>query len=393
MVISGEASGDAIAAGLVTALKQHAPEPLTFFGVGGAQVREAGVETVFDFSSNAVFGLEALKRLGEYRARLGELLKLAVARRPDAIICVDFGGFNSRFAGLVREHVATARDDWKPKIVQLVSPQVWASRPWRADKIARNVDLLLTIFPFEKAWYAQRVPHLEVEFVGHPIVDRYVGTVSKDRFTSPTIATEHPCLVVLPGSRPSELKRHLPVLNKALRIIRHQKPGTRVAMVLSAALADVAKEIGLPDGVKVRSTGLAEALATADAAIAKSGTITLECAYFGVPTVAMYKTSWATYALAKRLLNVRWIAMPNILANEEVFPEFVQGAATSESIARATLEFLNDTGRRNWVKAKLRDIALSLGDPGASQRAAEAILRLISGTGKTQRMATEQQDA
>ena len=378
MVITGEASGDMLAAELVTALREKSSSPQKFFGVGGAQVRDAGVETVFDFSQNAVFGLEALKRLGEYKARLQQLLALAIERRPDALICVDFGGFNSRFAQTVKEHVrGQGETAWHPKIIQFVSPQVWASRPWRANKLARNVDLLLTIFPFEKAWYAQRVPQLRVEFVGHPIVDRYARDIPNERFAAGRMPGANPRLVIFPGSRPSELKRHLPVLSEALAQIRAVKPGIRATMILGETLMPAAKQFGLPEGVEVRSANLAGALAEADVAIAKSGTITLECGFFGVPTVVMYKTSWATYALGKSLVNVKWVAMPNLLANEEVFPEFIQGQATSDNIAGATLELLDDAARRNWVKTKLKEIASSLGGPGASRRAAEMILSLV----------------
>ena len=183
--------------------------------------------------------------------------------------------------------------------------------------------------------------------------------------------------MIFPGSRPSELQRHLPVLSEALEKIRAQEPGVRTTMIIGESLIERARQIGLPANVEVRSSDLAGALANADVAIAKSGTITLECAFFGVPTVAMYKTSWPTYAIAKSIVSVKWIAMPNLLANEEVFPEFVQGAATAENIARATLEFLNDSTRRNWVKGKLKEIVSSLGEPGASRRAAEMILSLM----------------
>jgi len=293
---------------------------------------------------------------------------------------VDFSGFNRRFAHAVKQHVAheeaAASGGWNPKIIQYVSPQVWASRPRRADKLAEDVDLLLAIFPFEKDWYARRAPEMRVEFVGHPVVDRYAGAARQ--MASDVPVHEPPRLVVLPGSRPSELKRHLPVLSEALRQIRARKPGLQVTMVMPQGLIARAREIGVPPDVDLRSTGLAEALAGADAAIAKSGTITLECAYFGVPTVAFYKTSWATYELARRIVSVQWVAMPNILANEEVFPEFVQDKASAENIARTTLEFLDNVARRTYVKTRLKEIVSGLGTPGASHRAAEAILKLVT---------------
>lgn len=377
MFIAGEASGDALGAELVLALRQRlSGREAKVFGVGGPQMQAAGVELIFDFTQNAVFGLEAFTRLLEFRRRFKHLLQVAIERTPDAIVCVDFAGFNRRFARAVKDHVRQRRGspgNWEPKIIQYVSPQVWASRPGRADKLAKDIDLLLAIFPFEKAWYARRTPNLRVEFVGHPMIDRYA---EKLPVTEKSFSSDAPTIVVLPGSRPTELKRHLPIMNEVLRLIRAAKPNARAVMVLSERMTAMARELGLPKEIEVQSS-LADALVGADLAIAKSGTVTLECAYFGVPTVVMYKTSMATYAIAKRIVNVKWVAMPNILADEEVVPEFVQGDATPANIARAALELLNDGTRRTTVKAKLRSIAVSLGAAGASRRAAEEIVRLI----------------
>ncbi len=375
MVIAGEASGDMLGAELVTALRGVLSErqmEAKFFGVGGERLAAAGVEVLFDFARNAVFGLEVWRRIFEFKQRFDALLKVAVERRPDLILCVDFGGFNRRFARAVKKHVRRAGAGWNPKVVQYVSPQVWASRPGRAEKMARDVDLLLAIFPFEKDWYARRVPGFAVEFVGHPVVDRYAGLVP-DRGGVVEKGTR---LVVLPGSRPSELRRHLPILADALREIRAAVPEVSVAMVMPESLVPAARAIGLPEGVELRAD-LAATLAASDVAIAKSGTITLECAMFELPTVAFYRTSVLTYAIASRIVNLKWIAMPNILANAEVFPEFVQSEATSGNIARAALEFLNDAARRRTVQTKLREIVASLGGPGASRRAAEAVAKLL----------------
>jgi lipid-A-disaccharide synthase len=384
MLIAGEASGDALGAELVLALRKKlepertAPGQFKFLGVGGPQMQAAGVEVIFDFTRNAVWGLEALKQLFEFRRRFKQLLRVAIERQPDAIICIDFAGFNRRFAQAVKKHLSTQAGSngagpWSPRIVQYVSPQVWASRPRRADSLAQAVDLLLTIFPFEKAWYAGRVPALPVTFVGHPMIDRYANKVPR---SEKPFAGDAPSVVLLPGSRPTELKRHLPIMLETLQLPRQAKPAIRPVMVLSKPLADLARQLGLPSEVKVQAD-LAEALREADLAIAKSGTVTLECAYFGVPAVIMYQTSALTYAIGKRIVNVKWVAMPNILANEEVLPEFLQNEATAANIGRAALELLNDAERRNNVKAKLRQVAASLGLPGASRRAAEEILGLL----------------
>ena len=381
MLIAGEASGDTLGAELITALRAQltAAVPTTdappqFFGAGGPLMAAAGMELIFDFTQRAVFGLEALKRLGEFRQRLLHLKQLAVERRPDVIVCVDFAGFNRRFAHAVKEHVRNAGGGWNPKIVQYVSPQVWASRPSRADKMAKDIDLLLAIFPFEKDWYARRTPQLRVEFVGHPMIDRYAGQVPERGSQWPG---DRPCLVLLPGSRPGELKRHLAVMLETLRLIRKKKPGAQAVMVLSDRMATLARTMGLPSDVEVQSN-LAAALAQADLALAKSGTVTMECAHFRVPTVVMYKVSLLLLVVARMIMTVKWITMTNILANEEVFPEFQQGRATPENLARAALELLTDPARRTTVQMKLEKVATSLGEPGASRRAAEQIIRLLA---------------
>ena len=180
MLIAGEASGDLLAAELVSALRApssilHPPSSPVFFGAGGAKMAAAGVELAFDLTQHSVIGFsDVLKNYFKFRRLFNQLLALAIERKPDVVIGVDFGGFNLRFGHAVREYL---RDNpfskWNPKIVQFVSPQVWASRPGRADLLAADYDLLLSIFPFEKAWYARRAPKLRVEFVGHPMIGRF----------------------------------------------------------------------------------------------------------------------------------------------------------------------------------------------------------------------------
>lgn len=394
MLIAGEPSGDLLAAELVRALKeappvQAIPFPPTFFGAGGPQMAAQGVELALDLTRHSVIGVsDALKKYREFKDIFDRLFALALERQPDAIICVDFSGFNRRFARAIKEHVRTLRgsfNNWEPKIVQYVSPQVWASRPGRAFQLARDVDLLLSIFPFERDWYARRVPRLKVEFVGHPMVDRHEIAERRTRnaeqasafdVTSATV----PNILLLPGSRAGELKRHLPVMVDAAKHINAARPA-RFRMVLPndalGALAEPCKA-QLHD-LQLQIGGLARALAEADLAITKSGTITLECAFFGVPAVVFYKTSWPTYLAGRVAVNVRHLAMPNLLAGEDLYPEFIQHHATGENIARAALELLNNTAGRNAMKARLSGVIQSLGEPGASQRAAELVLSLLDG--------------
>lgn len=387
MFIAGESSGDMLAAELVSALKQelgprhesrstnHSPQ---FFGAGGAKMAAAGVELAFDMTQHSVIGpWDALKSYGKFRRLFERLVALAFAQRPDVIVCVDFSVFNHRFAERIRWELEVRRathGNWKPRIVKYVSPQVWASRPGRARSMPRLFDLLLTIFPFEKAWYARRVPELKVEFVGHPAVDRF----NVERSTL-NIERSQNSVLLLPGSRVGELKRHLPVMLAALEKIRAANQNVEARMVLpNESLLQLARELGAPADLKTQVGDLPAALAFATVAIASTGTVTMECAWFGLPAIAMYKTSWSTFQIGKRIIQVKFLAMPNILADEAIYPEFIQDDATPENLSRAALELLGDPTRLESIRQKLGKVTSSLGGPGASRRAAQAVLRLMN---------------
>jgi lipid-A-disaccharide synthase len=380
MLIAGEASGDLLAAELVAALRA-APEmradPFAprFFGAGGPRMAAAGVELAFDLTQHSVIGIsEVLKKYFEFRRLFHQLFQLALDRQPDVIIGVDYGGFNLRFARAIKQYVRRHRGEfknWNPRLVQYVSPQVWASRPGRASRMARTHDLLLSIFPFEKDWYAQRVPKLRVEFVGHRLAE------PANRNPNPESGPSAP-LVLLPGSRPDELRRHLPLLLQALALLRQDAPSLTAKMVVpNEAAAAQAKGTGLPAGLDIQIGNLPAALAQGDVAITKSGTVTLECAAHGVPAVVFYKTSWPTYLIGRQIVKVKYLAMPNLLAGREVYPEFIQNAATPATIAAAAFDLLCDAARRDAIKQQLRQVIESLGQPGANTRAAAAILALF----------------
>jgi lipid-A-disaccharide synthase len=398
MLIAGEASGDLLAAELVKAIRAEFAsaaavptldyQPLStsleprFFGAGGPHMAAAGVELAFDMTDHAVIGLsDVLKNLLKFRSLLHQLYRLALEREPDAIICVDFAGFNLRFARAVRNYVRRHQDwfhDWNPKIIQYVSPQVWASRESRANNLARDYDLLLTTFSFEKDWYAKRVPQLNVEFVGNPILDRHAQSFSPQRAPNPTSGPTP--IVLLPGSRRGELRRHVPVMLEVAKRIREKEKAQFKMVLPNQSLVDYAATLGRFSDINLQTGGLDEALAGAELAITKSGTITVECACFGVPAVVFYKTSAFTYLVGRQLVKVRHIAMPNLLADEEIFPEFIQGDAIPERIAQAALELLQDEPRRQRIKTKLEEIVGALGGGGASQHAARAVVALVCGT-------------
>ena len=387
MLIAGEASGDMLAAELIKALRAASPSSLEFFGAGGPKMVEAGAELAVDMTAHSVIGLvEALKNYSQFKKIFNQLLELAVERKPEVIVCVDFSGFNRRFAHAVRERIrdhTSGAGNWNPKIVQFVSPQVWASRPGRAEKMGRDIDLLLCIFPFEKAWYAKRVPNLRVEFIGHPMVDRY-ARFTNDDLRMPTEpagessnAIRNSQILLLPGSRVGELKRHLPVMLDAAKQISANQPAEFKMILPDEKLKQLAQQCSaLLPNLEIQIGGLAESLPEATLAIASTGTVTMECAYFGVPTIAIYKSSWSTYQIGKRIIQVQFLAMPNLLANEMIFPEFIQHAATAENVSREAIELLKNSRRQGEIKVKLAKIIASLGSPGASGRAATAILNL-----------------
>ena len=391
MLIAGEASGDTIAAELVSALLAGSKQSgdgraLQFFGAGGPEMAAAGVELAFDLTQYSVVGIEdVLKNYFKFLRLFNQLLALAIERKPDAIIGVDFGGFNLRFGHAVKQYIRNNPfSKWDPKIIQFVSPQVWASRPGRANRLAADFDLVLSIFPFEKDWYAKRVPKLRVEFVGHPMVER-LSRSSRGNEAQIERKMEPPHvggyeILLLPGSREGELQKHLPVMLGALKLIQEKLPTAKAKMILpNEGLKELADRLSAPTAdFEFQIGNLPQALAETDLAIASTGTVTMECALLGVPTVTLYKTSWLNWEIAKRLVTVKWATMPNILANDEVYPEFIQSAATPENIAKVALELLQNESRRQKIKSQLATIVSSLGEAGASRRATAAILSLFS---------------
>ena len=383
MLVAGEASGDLLASELVFALREKLPDA-RFFGAGGPKMADAGVELAFDMTQHAATGIPTVGRFFQGRRQLNQLLTLAIDRKPDAVIGVDYGFFNLRFGHTIKQFV---RDNpfskWNPKIIQFVSPQVWASRPWRARQLEADYDLILSIFPFEKDWYAQRAPKLRVEFVGHPMIGRF--TNDDVRWTrrepeSASRADRKAQILLLPGSRAGELKRHLPVMLDAVELIQRKLPDIRVRMVLpNSELKGLAENLSEPPPrVEIQLNHLPEALAEADVVISKTGTVTMECAFFGVPAVTLYKKTLLDLAMALRVITVKTLTMPNLLAGEEVFPEFLQKAALPQNIAEAALDLLQNQPRRQTIKSQLAKVISSLGDPGACDRAATAILSLFS---------------
>lgn len=385
LMIAGEASGDLLGAELIESIRrQPGGDEVDFIGAGGPRMEAASLRPEFDLSEHAVVGIwEVLKNYFKFRRLFRHLLELATRREPDAIVLIDYPGFNLRFAKAIRRYNAQgdgAFREWQPKIICYVSPQLWAWKEGRVYQVAKDIDLMLSIFPFEKDWYAERVPSFAVEFVGHPLVDRYPAAKPAEKTVplDPDLFTEQPTVLLLPGSRRREIDKHLPVMLEAA-VIFSEKIKTRLRMVLpSEEMLDLARR-HIPTGTEIdlQTGGLAKALGQASLAIASSGTVTMECAWFRVPTVVLYKTSPLTHALGRALLKVPYLAMPNLLAGEELFPEFIQSAANADNLAEASLRLLRDKAERTRILDGLDRVATRLGKPGAAPRAAQAVLAIL----------------
>ncbi len=377
MLVAGEPSGDLLAAELVEALRtalarREAPAP-RFFGAGGPVMAAAGVELELDLTQYALIGIsDVLPNLWRLRRIQQRLLDLAVRQRPDVVVCIDYGGFNRRFAAAIRTRQGAG---WRPRVIQYVSPQVWASRPSRARTMARDLDLLISILPLERPWYAQRYPEFRVEFVGHPIVDRH-PTAGTDASPTPQ---GPPRVLLLPGSRRSEIRFHWPVMVDAARAIQAEVPARWIAVFTSESLRRqaLALDDGRTFGLETQIGGLSPQLAGATLALASTGTVTLECALWRVPTIGMYMGTWLTYQIARRIIQVRHFALPNLLAGEIVIPEFLQQGATPANIAGEAIRLLRDPSERQRIRERLGRVVRELGPPGAADRAATAILGLL----------------
>jgi len=355
MFIVGEASADAHAAAVIRELRRRSPE-VQLFGAGGPQMKAAGMELTVDLTEHAVVGLvEVLKNYGRFRRIFNDLLAEMDQRQPDVVVLVDFPGFNLRFAKAVNQrHPQT-------KVIYYISPQLWAWHAGRAKQIERDVDLMLTIFPFEKGWYATHAPKLKVEFVGHPLADR-VGGNPKSGVRSPKQ------VLLLPGSREREVAKIWPVMARAV-----DRMPDGVQFVAAAVNDQMAAMIRHPR-VTVEVGAAHEWMQRAALAITASGTATMECAFYGCPMVVVYKVNWLTYFVGRMVVTVNWLAMPNVIAGREIVPEFIQHDATPDRIAVAAGELLKNVSKREAMQRDLAAVVSSLGGPGASDRAAQLIL-------------------
>jgi lipid-A-disaccharide synthase len=373
MIIAGEASGDIHGAHLVKAIRALNRE-LDFFGIGGNALRQAGVRVRFDNSQMAVVGIsEAFLKLkillNALRVAKQDLRRI----RPALLIVIDFPDFNLR--------VATAAKKLGIPVMYYISPQVWAWRTGRIKKIKKVVDHMVVIFPFEMAFYKKW--HVPVTFVGHPLVDIVDSmTPGRPREEKENLKGDGLLIGLLPGSRNDEIRRLLPVMVQVADILSEQVPNIRfvipVASSVDTALIETMVEGGNSRLVIV-SNRLSDVLDEATLVITASGTVTLEAAIAGTPMIIIYKVSAVSYWLGRLLIRVKHIGLANLVAGRSIVPELIQNEASAEKIANQALQMLRDEKGLAEIRRQLRQVAQGLGTPGASKRAAEVAMSLLSG--------------
>jgi lipid-A-disaccharide synthase len=365
LISAGEASGDLYAAGLVQALRRQHPE-LEFFGCAGPRMRAAGVEAVVASESLAVVGLvEVVTHIpriyGEYR----KLLRAARNRRPDVAILTDSPDFHLRVAKQLKRMGI--------RVVYLVAPQVWAWRRGRVRVMRRSIDRLLCIFPFEREFFAAH--GIPVRYIGHPLtrLARPAAPLSelRARLGVPDDAT---VLALLPGSREGEIERHLPFLTSAEQMVRSnvESSGRKLCSILALppGMGSKFRERFSGSSIQVQEGQTWDVLACSDAALAASGTVTIEACLLGAPMVTFYRVNGLSWLLGKLLVRVPFYSMVNLVAGRQIVPELIQRDMTAQRLAGEACSLLHDDDARRRMKMDLAEAAARLrgsDDPTASR--------------------------
>lgn len=374
MIVAGEPSGDAHAAALVKALRARNSN-LDFFGAAGPLMRAAGVETIVNSDDLAIMGIvEVGSVLPRFITAFRKLRAAAIQRSPDAVILVDWPEFNLRLASSLHRRGL--------RVIYYISPQLWAWRPGRVSKIKDNVDLLLSILPFEVDWYKTHgVDH--VEFVGHPLSGEVKARFGREEFCRRNdLDAARPIISFLPGSRQKEVERILPPMLDAIAELRTARPEVQ-ALVVVAPSRTIQDVIAIDDYriAKVVQQQTREALAASDAAAIASGTATLEAALLETPMVVVYKESPVNWHTLGRLITVSHFGLVNLVAGKEIAKELMQDQLTGPNLARELLNLLEPETNKA-ARENLLDVSHKLGQPGASERCAELIFKFLETTNR-----------
>lgn len=371
MIVAGEASGDRHGAELFLALKAMSPA-VTGIGMGSRCMREAGIDLCFDASNIGVIGVvEVLRHYREIRKALTLVKKALREQKPDLLICVDYKEFNYKLAAYAKSCGV--------KVLFYVSPQVWAWRPGRVKKYGRVIDMMAVIFPFEVPYYERE--NVPVRYVGHPSVD----TV-KPKYTKATVRgyfeinAKTPVIGLLPGSRQNEIKRLLPEMLLAAELIASQLPGCQFILPQADSVGDelIASYLTTATvNVRVVKQEFYDVVQCCDAVLTTSGTATLEIALLEVPMVIVYKLSALTYVLGRLLVNIDFIGLPNIIANQGIVKELIQHEASAENMAREVLAICQNKQYRAGMCKNLSAVKQQLGEGGGSTTMAKLAFEML----------------
>lgn len=363
-IVAGEASGDLHASEVVRELKKLDPS-LKTFGLGGDLLAREGTELLHHARELGIVGLfNVLRRLPMFRRLFRELIDRIQAERPDAVLLIDYPGFNLRVARRCKELGL--------RVVYYISPQVWAWHKGRVRHIAKYVDRMIVILPFEEEFYRRHgVP---VTYVGNPLIEQLAG-VKKPARTDGRLR-----IALLPGSRKHEVRTLLPPMLDAVRVLRRERDVEAYVIqaptIAHEKLERIMREHGVEVPILPHDRG--EGVAAADVTLASSGTATLESAVLGTPVVVMYRLSWATHFIGRRLVDLPHWSLVNIIAGREVVPELIQDDVNGERIASEVRRMMEpETNAR--LARELAEIRGKLGTPGASRRAAEEIHKMVTG--------------
>ena len=369
LISAGEASGDIHAAAVTAALKRI-DSTTEVFGMGGDELRAAGGEVLFDIKDHGVMGfVEVIKKLPDLFKLRREFARVMDERKPDCLVVVDYPGVNMKLAKL-------AHDKGIP-VVSYIAPSAWAWNKGRAKNVAKIVDKVACIFPFEYDVYKEA--GAPVEFVGHPLVDIVHPTMERAEAEA-WVGKEpgRPLVLLMPGSRLMEIERMLDVILEGAKLLQKQMPQVQFAMPRAGTiplemLQSKIQASGLD--VKITEGHNYDLFSVADLALATSGTVTLEAAMCGLPSVILYRTSAITAFIARRVINIPNIGLPNIVAGRQILPELLQEELTPAKLAATAVELLAPE-RRPQLEANLAYMKERLGEPGAVNRVAQLILRI-----------------
>lgn len=367
LIVAGEPSGDALGGPLANHILDLRPD-IHLWGYGGDEMRKAGMEILSPVSELAVMGFsDVLSRLPEMFRRLKVLACEAENRKADGAVLIDYPGFNIRLAERLSKRGIP--------VVYYVSPQVWAWKPGRIKKLSTSICRMLTILPFERELYENE--NVPVTYVGHYFVDKVQPTVEPAQFRA-KLGLNEPLLLILPGSREQEVSRLLNTMIEAYDILKSRLPELNGLIVKAPELPDSLFDFDRPQLEIIQGVSV-NAMFASTAALCCSGSATLQCALAGLPHVITYRTDVLSATIYRSLVKTDFIGLSNLVAGREVSPELIQRDATAHNMANAILPFLVDGEKRAAKVEEMIAIRDKLGEPGASERAAQAVVSEIYG--------------